>query len=155
MLLEVAALILVVLFCVTINAGMGSDVWRCMVDPPTLLLILLSILPAVLIHGMWKDLIRAVKLQKKSFTCSLNEMKNAQYAVEFLQKSLLWGGGIITMIGLINLFVSIPGGDYSWMLGPAMAVASIPLMYVAMLEFLLLPLEIVVKRRILEYLKEE
>ena len=155
MLLELIALILVVFFCTTVN--MGMDMWRSviigMIDMPTLVMLAVCILPAFLVCGMWKDFIRAVKLQKKSYTCSLSEMKKAQYAVSFLQKSLIWGGSIITLIGLMNLLLNIPN---EWRaLCPSLAGAEIPLIYVAMLEFLLLPLEIVVKRRILEFMGEE
>ncbi|MDE7251417.1 MAG: hypothetical protein K2O32_00530 [Acetatifactor sp.] len=155
MLLELIALILVVFFCTTVN--MGMDQWRSvlvgLIDMPTLVTLVVCVLPAFLVCGMWKDFIRAVKLQKKSYTCSLNEMKRAQYAVSFLQKSLIWGGVIITLIGLMNLLLCIPA---DWRaLGPSLYVAEIPLIYVAMLEFLLLPLEIVVKRRILEFMGEE
>lgn len=155
MLLELIALVLVVLFCVTVNMGLGQ--WQSvlvgLIDPPTLIMMVVCVLPALLVCGMWKDFIRAVKLQKKSYTCSLNEMKKARYAVSFLQKNLIWGGGIITLIGLMNLFLCVP--DDWRALGPALSVAAIPLLYVAMLEFLLLPLEIVLKRRILEFMEEE
>lgn len=156
MLLELIALILVVFFCTTVN--MGMDQWRSvlvgLIDMPTLVMLVVCVLPAFLVCGMWKDFIRAVKLQKKSYTCSLNEMKKAQYAVSFLQKSLIWGGGIITLIGLMNLLLNFAVNDWR-ALGPSLSVAEIPLIYVAMLEFLLLPLEIVVKRRILEFMGEE
>lgn len=156
MLLELIALILAVLFCTTVN--MGASQWRSvivgLIDMPTLLMLVVCVLPAFLVCGMWKDFIRAVKLQKKSYTCSLNEMKKAQDAVSFLQKSLIWGGGIVTLIGLSNLLWCASGNDWQ-ALGPSLAVAEIPLIYVAMLEFLLLPLEMVVKRRILEFMGEE
>lgn len=156
MLLELIALIFVVFYCVTVNIGISQ--WRFafiwLIDPPTLLMIVVCVLPAFLVCGMWKDFIRAVKLQKKSYTCSLNEMKKARYAVSFLQKNLIWGGSIITLIGLMNLLLCVPDNDWQ-ALCPALSVAEIPLIYVAMLEFLLLPLEIVVKRRILEFMEEE
>lgn len=157
MLLELLALIFVVCFCVVIN--IGGDQWSFvlmeLLDAPTWLMIAVSALPALLICRMWKDFIRAVKLQKKSYTCSLNEMKKAQYAVEFLRKSLLWGGVIITLLGLMNIFLNLSGDSDWWGLGPCLSVAVFPLIYVSMLEFLLLPLEVVVKRRILEFMEEE
>lgn len=157
MLLELLALVFVVCFCVVVN--MGGDQWSFvfmeLLDAPTWLMIAVSALPALLICRMWKDFIRAVKLQKKSYTCSLNEMKKAQYAVEFLRKSLLWGGVIITLLGLMNIFLNLSGDSDWWGLGSCLSVAEFPLIYVAMLEFLLLPLEVVVKRRILEFMEEE
>lgn len=157
MLLELLALVFVVCFCVIVNIGgdQWSFVFMKLLDAPTWLMIAVSALPALLICRMWKDFIRAVKLQKKSYTCSLNEMKKAQYAVEFLRKSLLWGGVIITLLGLMNIFFNLSGDSNWWGLGPCLSVAEFPLIYVAMLEFLLLPLEVVVKRRILEFMEEE
>ena len=157
MLLELLALVFVVCFCVVVNIGgdQWSFVFMELLDAPTWLMIAVSALPALLICRMWKDFIRAVKLQKKSYTCSLNEMKKAQYAVEFLRKSLLWGGIIITLLGLMNIFLNLSGDSDWWGLGPCLSVAEFPLIYVAMLEFLLLPLEVVVKRRILEFMEEE
>ncbi|MCM1091645.1 MAG: hypothetical protein NC413_12440 [Muribaculum sp.] len=148
---------MVVFFCVTLNVGMHqwSSMLYWLLDPPTWLMLMVCVLPAFLVCGMWKDFIRAIKLQKKSFTCSLNEMKKAQYAVGFLQKSLIWGGGIITLIGLMNLLLSNTAGNDWRAMCASLAVAEIPLMYVAMLEFLLLPIEVVVKRRILEFMGEE
>lgn len=157
MLLELLALIFVVCFGVAVNTGdQWSFAFMELLDVPTWLMILVSVLPALLVCRMWKDFIRAVKLQKKSYTCSLGEMKKAQYAVEFLRKSLLWGGVIITLLGLMNIFLTLPVDDCDWrILGPCLSVAEAPLIYVAMLEFLLLPLEVVVKRRILEFMEEE
>ncbi len=159
MLLELLALIVGVGFCIVSNVGIkGFGSISAYMDLPTLLLISILILPSLLLRGTWRDCVRGVKLLRKDFSCSLNEMKKAQCAVEFLQKHLLWAGVIITLTGIINLFMSVlNASDASrfQVLGPSLAVVSLGPLYIALLEFLLLPLETVVKKRILEYMEDE
>ncbi len=151
MLLEFVALLLVVLYLIISNGGFDCRLmWYF--DPPSLIAILLLTLPAFFLRGMWKNFMTAVKLCKKDFRCPLSEMKKAQYAVGFLQKHLLCTGFVIVLVPLIYI---IAYAVDSQALGPGIAVALIGALYTALLEFLLLPLENIVKKRILDYMEEE
>ncbi len=158
-LLELLAFVLVLLFSLAV--GVGVDQWSAvlwaLLDVPTWLMIVIFVLPILLTHGMWRDFIRAVRLQREKYTCSLNEMKKSQYAVRSLQKGLLYGGLIITLLEISIMLFYFPTYDVGgmWAMGHSLAIALIPLLYVAMLELLLLPLEIGVRRRILEFMEEE
>lgn len=153
-LLELLAFVLVSL--IGVNGGQRDNVFLMLSDAPTCLMIVILVIPILLTHGMWRDFIRAVRLQREKYTCSLNEMKKAQYAVRFLQKGLLYGGLIITLLEIADVLIYYdPGSLAARVIGISLTIALIPLLYVAMLELLLLPLEIGVRRRILDFMEEE
>lgn len=107
--------------------------------------------PAELLR-LFKDFIRAFKLQSKKFSCSLSDMRRSLDVVELMQKQILYAGGVTTIVPIIYVLCT---NDNMASLGSNMAVALMTVFYTAILEILLLPLQIELKRRIIDYMEEE
>lgn len=114
--------------------------------------ILLLSLPILVKNGLFKDFIRVFKMQSKKYSCSLSDMRRSLDVVELMQKQVLYAGGITTIVPIIYVLCSI---DNMASLGPNMAVALMTVFYTAILELFLLPLQIELKRRIIDYMEEE
>ena len=123
-----------------------------LVDAPTLVCILALTVPVLLHRGVSKDLGRAFRLLKKSYTCSFSELRNALDVVEMMQKQVIYAGGIVTVQGILMTLVWPGDGT---LLRRNFAVALLPVVYAAALEMLLLPLQLEAKRRIINYMEKE
>ncbi len=152
MLSELIAIIMAMVFLGLSYGGADNKVPMWIADLPSLVVLLVLVVPVFIRKGIWKEFMIAVKLLKKEFHCSLNEMKKAQYAVELMQKQLFYAGALIVLFSLINILLNTVEMSQ---VGPCIAVALISLLYMVLLELLLLPLEIGVKKRILDYMEEE
>lgn len=151
MLIEVVAIILAIVY-LAVSCGATASWFNWLIDMPSLIGILILTLPFFFRKGMWQGFVSAVKLLKKDFRCSLGEMKKAQYVIIFMQKQLLCAGAINFAIPL--MYVLSQESDLS-MIGIDISVIMIGVLYIALLEILLLPLELEVKRRIADYMGEE
>ncbi len=150
------------------EAGIGNVI--ALLDLPTLLCIAMLSVPLLFRRGMGKDFLRAFKMQvkcywifsrdeeknlrfiKKTDTFTLGEMKRSLDAVEFMQKQILYGGIISMILPLIFVLAYL---DALEKIGPNVAVTLLSVFYTAVLELLLLPLQVEVKRRIVNYMEEE
>lgn len=154
MLIEVIAIVVsVVLMAVVCGAQLGvGTVLTSLLDFPSLISLVALAFPILLRNGMWKDFVRGFKLLKKSYTCSLAELKRTLDVVELMQKQILYAGVILTAFAMIIVFGFLQRPE---VLGVNVAVALITLLYAAVLEMLLLPLQIEAKRRIIDYMEAE
>ncbi len=123
-----------------------------LVDPPSALLLLVLTIPVLFRNGLGKDFLRAFKLLKKGYNCRLGELRRTLDAVEMMQKQIIWAAIIIMMISFIQAlaYISDPAS-----IGPSVAVACLSILYAAVMEMLLLPLQVEAKRRIIDYMEEE
>lgn len=155
------------LYCTDLGLGMQSLAYLC--DLPTIICILFLSLPLLFRKGMGKDFFRAfpmqlknrytvshkdgkLTLEKKTVTYSLAQMKRSLDAVEFMQKQILYSGILVVIFPAIFILSGLSGIDA---IGPNMAVTLLAVLYTTILELLLLPLQIEVKRRIINYMEEE
>ena len=102
--------------------------------------------------GVWKDFRRAFKLLRKDFTCHLSELRRTKDVLEMIQKQV-WYAGILTMMVSV-MYVMVNISDPA-LLGPNIAVVVLTMFYAVILEMLLLPLLLEVKRRIINYMELE
>lgn len=155
-------------YCTDLSHGfLGGLSYLC--DLPTLICIALLTLPLLLRKGMWKDFVRAISMQRKNryvfsrkegkFTIekkkvvySLAQMKRSLDSVEFMQKQILYSGILIVILPLIYILAQL---NHPEAMGPNMAVTLLSVLYTAALELLLLPLQLDIKRRIINYMEEE
>lgn len=89
---------------------------------------------------------------KRTYVCSLGDLKRTKEAVELMQKQVMYGGVIIMIMGIIYLLAMV---NNPASVGPALAVAVLSILYTAVLELLLLPLQHEVGRRIIDYMEGE
>ncbi len=154
MLIEVIAIVVTLVFSALMTEGgitVGSVLLR-LLDFPTLITLCMLSFPVLIRGGMWKDFVRGFKLLKKSYICSLADLKRTKDVVEMLQKQIVCAGVILMSFMLIIVlgFLSDPAA-----LGPNIAVVLITGFYVAVFEMLLLPVHVEVKRRIIDYMEAE
>lgn len=154
--------------CTDFAFGLIGGLTR-LLDAPTLICILLLSLPLLFRKGMGKDFLRAIPMQfknhyifnrkegklvleKKTTIYSLAQMKRSLDAVEFMQKQILYSG--ILVVTLPAIFV-MSGLDDIAAFGPNVATLLITVLYTVIFELLLLPLQVDIKRRIINYMEEE
>lgn len=154
--------------CSDLSCGFVENLVH-LLDAPTIICILLLSLPLLFRKGMGKDFFRAFPMQlknrytfshkngkstleKKSVTYSLAQMKRSLDAVEFMQKQILYSGILVVIFPAIFM---LPRLDDISAIGPNTAVLLIGVLYTTIFELLLLPLQIEVKRRIINYMEEE
>lgn len=140
------------LMFMTYTGGDKTFAVNWFVDLPTILILLIFVLPILLRGGLWKDFKRAFKLLQKNFTCRLGELHRTKDVLEMMQKQIWYAGILTMMVSIIYVMVNI--SDPS-LLGPNIAVSVLTLFYTVILEMLLLPLQLEVKRRIIHYMDLE
>lgn len=117
-----------------------------------LLLLLLMTLPTIIAGGFWKDFTRVFALHQPERGWKLYELKRSLDAIDLIQKQLCYAAVMIVMFQLIGILYNM--SDPST-LGPSMANILMTGFYTAIMELLLMPLKVEVKRRIVDYMEEE
>lgn len=128
------------------------DILMRYVDITSLISILILSLPILARNGLWKNFFMAFKMMNKKFHCSLSDMKRSLDAVEMMQKQILYAGIMVTSVLVIFVLSSVTDMER---ISVNMAISFIEVLYTAILELLLLPLQLEVKRRIIDYMEEE
>ena len=137
-----AALFLINLVLSTGNPG-PAIVWFA--DIPSLLLILLILIPGLLIMGEWRDFIKAFSIGIKPY--SLLELKNIIGAVEAAQKLTVYGA----LLAIITSGILLLGRmDDLSRIGANLVVCFLSGFYAVIVEFLLLPLRLNAERKMNE-----
>jgi len=139
-------LLFVAIFLVNIilgSGGMSAVLW--FLDPPSLLMILLFLIPGLLIMGEWKDFIKAFSVGIKNY--SLLELKNIIGAVDAAQKLTIYGALFAIIISGVLLLGRL---DDPSTIGPNLAVCFLAGFYAVIIEFFLLPLRLNAERKMNE-----
>ncbi len=123
-----------------------------LIDFPTMLVMLIFVIPVLMRGGVWRDFMRAFKLLKKDYTCRLSELRRTKDVLEMIQKQV-WYAGILTM--MVSVMYVMANISDPAMLGPNIAVVVLTLFYAVIFEMLLLPLVLEVKGRIINYMDLE
>lgn len=154
MIMEIISIVggMVFLILMTYTGGDRTFSFTWFIDFPTILIMLIFIVPVLMRGGIWRDFKRAFKLLKKDFTCHLSELRRTKDVLEMIQKQI-WYAGILTMMVSV-MYVMVNISDPS-LLGPNIAVVVLTMFYAVILEMLLLPLVLEVKGRIINYMELE
>ena len=123
--------------------GLSALSW--FLDIPSLLLIVMVLIPGLIIMGEWKDFVRAFSVGINRY--SLLELKNIIGAVSAAQKLTIYGALFAIIISGILLMGSL---DTPSTIGPNLAVCFLSGFYAVILEFLLLPLKLNAERKMNE-----
>lgn len=135
-------LLLVVIFLSNIlmgGGGLSSIAW--FVDLPSILLIIIVLIPGLLIMGVWGDFIKSFSVGMKPY--SLLELKNIIAAVDAAQKTTIFAALIAIIVSGVLVLGNI--SDIS-VIGPNLAVCFLAGLYAVIIEFFLLPLRLNAER---------
>ncbi len=154
MIMEIISIVggMTFLILMTYTGGDRTFSFDWFIDFPTILIMLIFIVPVLMRGGVWRDFKRAFKLLKKDFTCHLSELRRTKDVLEMIQKQI-WYAGILTMMVSV-MYVMVNISDPS-LLGPNIAVVVLTMFYAVILEMLLLPMVLEVKGRIMNYMELE
>lgn len=150
MIMEIVSILLGVILLGTVGNG-GPDLSRIrfLVDMPSLLILVVFTAPVLCKGGAWRDFKRAWKLLRKDYTCHLSELRRTLDVVEMMQKQTVYAGVICALMSFITILHFMSELNT---LGPKLAVAILTMLYAMVFEMLLLPLQLEVKRRIIDYM---
>ena len=151
MIMEIISIFLgVVLLGTYVDRGFEMYRLIMLLDAPSLIIILVFTVPVLFKSGVWKDFKRAWRLLKKDYTCHLSELRRTLDVVEMMQKQVIYAGIVCMLLSFIYVLCCL--SDLA-SLGPNIAVAILTMLYSLLLEMLLLPLQLEVKRRIIDYME--
>lgn len=155
MIMEIISILLGVILLGTVTYGYGDSMFDLhrlvhLVDMPSLIILLVFTVPVLFKDGVWKDFKRAWRLLCRDYTCHLSELRRTLDVVEMMQKQVIYAGVICMLMSIITILGNLSSLEY---LGPNLAVAILTILYAVILEMLLLPLQLEVKRRIIDYME--
>lgn len=153
MIMEIVSILLGILILLGFSQGELGSLYHtafALLDFPSLVIILVFTVPTLVRGGVWKDFKRAFLLLKKGYTCHLSELRRTQDVLEMLQKQVVYAGILAMLLTFITIMRQL--SDLS-ALGPNLAVAILTVLYATIIEMLLLPLHLEVKRRIIDYME--
>lgn len=154
MIMEIISIVggMAFLIVMTYVGGDRTFSFNWFIDFPTLLVMIIFVVPVLMRGGVWRDFKRAFKLLKKDYTCRLSELRRTKDVLEMIQKQV-WYAGILTM--MVSVMYVMANISDPAMLGPNIAVVVLTLFYAVIFEMLLLPLVLEVKGRIINYMDLE
>ena len=143
-------LFIVVFLISTLGTSFGFSAIAWFLDWPSLILVMLVLIPGLIIMGEWKDFLKAFSVGIKDFR--LLELKNIIEAVGAAQKLTIFGAlfAIITSAILLMGHLSDPET-----IGPNLAVCFLAGFYAVIIEFFLLPLRLNAERKMNEEMDME
>lgn len=154
MIMEIISILLGILILLAFSQGeTPGNLYHTVValfNFPSLVIILVFIVPVLIRGGVWKDFKRAFLLLKNGYTCHLSELRRTQDVLEMLQKQVVYAGILAMLLSFITIMRQL--SDLA-SLGPNLAVAILTVLYATVIEMLLLPLHLEVKRRIIDYME--
>ncbi len=125
------------------SGGISAVAW--FMDLPSLLIILMVLIPGLLIMGEWKNFTGSFSVGIKQY--GLLELKNIIGAVDAAQKLTIYGALFAIFISGIILLGRF---DDPSTIGPNLAVCFLAGFYAVIVEFFLLPLKLNAERKMNE-----
>lgn len=134
--------LLLMLATMGISTGWYKHV-NVLIDPPSLLVVILIPLVLTVISGLGRDLLRAFKIiQSKENIYSLSELNRSKIAVDAFQAYVWMAGGFGTILGMVTLFSIIDDMD---LFLPSVSVSLLTLLYSLIIVILVMPLKYKIK----------
>ncbi len=125
------------------NWGVSSVAF--FIDLPSIMLIVLILVPGLIIMGEWKDFVRSFSVGLKKY--SLLELKNIVGAVEAAQKLTVYGALMAIIISAVLMLGRL---DDLSLIGVNLAICFLAGFYAVIIEFFLLPLRLNAERKMNE-----
>lgn len=154
MIMEIISILLGILILLAFSQGeTPGNLYHTVValfNFPSLVIILVFTVPVLIRGGVWKDFKRAFFLLKNGYACHLSELRRTQDVLEMLQKQVVYAGIMAMLLSFITIMRQLSDLES---LGPNLAVAILTVLYATIIEMMLLPLHLEVKRRIIDYME--
>ena len=141
---ELVLFIAVYLFTLVVCGG-GIQAVGFFLDIPSLLFILMILIPGLLVMGEWKDFIKSFSVGIRHY--SLLELKNIVGAVSAAQKLTVFAALFAIITSGIMILATLD--DLSTM-GPNLAVCFLSGYYAVIIEYFLLPLRLNAEKKMNE-----
>lgn len=144
--LEVVVVFAVLMLTIVVTGGEAAV--RNMVillDFPSIVCLLLFVVPALFVSGTAKDFFNAFTIGKTHYTIA--QMKKSLEAVKMLQRLVVCGASFITVVTFIVVLCNV---DDFTNIGPIAATMTITVLYGVVLETILVPLSVHVQNHITE-----
>lgn len=141
--LEVAVVAAVFAFQVAVCGGRKALIY--FFDIPSIVCLLVCVVPALLISGMGRDFAAAFRVGKRKYP--LAQMKKSLEAVKMVERLVLCSMGFTVVISFVILLYQME--ELSAM-GPSFAVMTLTVFYGVVAEFLLVPVSALLQNRIAE-----
>ena len=125
------------------GAGLSSVFW--FIDLPSIIVILLFLIPGLMIMGAGKDFVKAFSVGIRPYR--LLELKNIIGAVGAAQKLTVFGALVAMIMGGVFIMGNL---DDMSSLGPNLAVCFLTGFYAVLIEIFLLPLKLNAERKMNE-----
>ncbi len=144
-------LLFIVLFLfITTGGSYGLSAVAWFLDLPSLIIILIILIPGLMIMGEWKDFTKSFSVGIKTYR--LLELKNIIEAVDAAQKLTVFAALFAIIISGVLILGHI---DDLAMIGPNLAVCFLSGLYAVIIEFFLLPLRLNAERKMNEEMDME
>lgn len=143
LLLELAVITAVLVFQVMATGGLESVTY--FIDTPSVICLLICVVPALLVSGMAKDFAAAFFVGKRQY--SLAQMKKSLEAVKMVQRLVLCSMGLMVVISFVTLLHRLDDPSH---MGPMLAVMVLTIFYGIIVEFLMIPISALVQNHITE-----
>jgi flagellar motor component MotA len=151
MVLLLELLLFIVVFLIsTLGTSFGFSAIAWFLDWPSLILVMLVLIPGLIIMGEWKDFLKAFSVGIKDFR--LLELKNIIEAVGAAQKLTIFGALFAIIISAILLMGHLSDPEK---IGPNLAVCFLAGFYAVIIEYFLLPLRLNAERKMNEEMDME
>lgn len=138
--------ILVLVFGFTGVSGVGIEALIVFIDIPSILLSLLFTLPFFAATGLGKDFLKGFKAVSKKNKASVMEWKRSYAAVSLFLKLFISGSLLSTVSAIIVVLSRLDDMEFT---GPNLSVSFISLFYMLIGCFILIPVQYMIKLRIL------
>ena len=146
---EIFLFLIMFLFLIFVSSnGLYAVLW--FLDIPSLIIILLILIPGLIIMGEWKDFLKAFSVGIKEYR--LLELKNIIEAVAAAQKLTVYAALFAIIISGVLLMGNLSDPET---IGPNLAVCFLAGLYAVVIEFILLPLRLNAERRMNEEMDME
>ena len=143
-------LFVIVFLILTLGTSFGPSAILWFLDIPSIIIILLILIPGIIIMGEWKDFIKAFSVGIKDFR--LLELKNIIEAVAAAQKLTVFAALFAIIISGVLVLGNLSDPET---IGPNLAVCFLSGFYAVLIEFILLPLRLNAERRMNEEMDME
>lgn len=151
-LFSMLVVIVTIILMLFISGGVGS--FTSFMDFPSLLLLILIVIPILAGTNMLKDFNNAFRLaMTKKKIYSMPELKRASEAVKLVMQTLICAGLLISMAGIILSFKYAEGQDTN-LLFANFSIAILPILYALGFELILLPIRAKVNRLMIDFMQE-